>query len=69
MGGSDFDCSDTCMNLYLIFFILYYKLLLAAKNFNFNFIPVSIYSDIMYHLLSHHVYFNNGFSESCQFCS
>ena len=22
MGGSDFDCSDTCMNLYLIF--LYY---------------------------------------------
>ena len=26
MGGSDFDSSDTCMNLYLIFFKLYYKL-------------------------------------------
>ena len=31
-------------------------------NFNFNCIPASIYSGIMHHALSHHIYFNNGFS-------
>ena len=31
-------------------------------NFNFDSIPASISSDIMHHPLSHHIYFDNGFS-------
>ena len=31
-------------------------------QFNFNYIPASIYSDIMHHPLSHHIYFKNVFS-------
>ena len=35
MGGSDFDCSDTCMNLYLIFLQETYVIKIILY-FNYN---------------------------------